>query len=138
MASTGALLPSAAVMEAWTKLDDARSWAALAPERLRELLEILGDADLDNIVLMAALDPSMVRDAMEKVRKDVGGVASPWSAFERVKANLLYNASRQRFGMPLVDLCAPWTCSRGWPCEWTGSLAPCPEWTGSLGAGPPD
>jgi len=107
MASIGALLPSAAVMEAWTKLDDARSWAALAPERLRELLEILGDADLDNIVLMAALDPSMVRDAMEKVRKDVGGVASPWSAFERVKANLLYNASRQRFGMPLVDLCAP-------------------------------
>eukprot|EP00972_Heterocapsa_arctica_P076248 11249133-Heterocapsa_arctica.AAC.1 len=64
MAHMRGLVPSDGVLAAWADIETARAWAALPPPALRGIFEQLGDPDLDNLALFAAMGADVLRDAL--------------------------------------------------------------------------
>ena len=118
MAAAGApdslrgLLPSAQIMANWDCLDDARRWIGLKSLVLREVCGLLGDPELDHLGLFAATDPAVISRVLKETYVPVpsadggDGFGEPrlLSTLERTSIALMYNASRAKHGLTMVDV----------------------------------
>jgi hypothetical protein len=108
------LLPSQEVLRGWQTVADARAWAGLSEAVLGEFLALLGNRELSNLPLQAAIDPVMVRRTIGDVRVPVDptvpleGEEAPaprrLTTIEKTQLCLFYNAVRVKFGLPPVDV----------------------------------
>lgn len=108
------LLPSQEVLRGWQTVADARAWAGLSEAVLGEFLALLGNRELSNLPLQAAIDPIMVRRTIGDVRVPVDptvpleGEEAPaprrLTTIEKTQLCLFYNAVRVKFGLPPVDV----------------------------------
>ncbi len=85
-----ALVPSAAVLEAWTTIADARAWIGVTDPEWAEVARSLGDESLDTLLILAATP-----DADFIAARD----ATTVPVVRRVVLNLMFNAIKQKFGM---------------------------------------
>ena len=98
-----ALLPDDATLTAWTTAAAAQTWASLDGAIWQAFAQELGDPNLDNLGIIGAMPPSIVRSALDSAQ--VAGVGL--NPIARVKIGLIYNSCRQRYGMPLEDVTVP-------------------------------
>ena len=89
-----ALLPTAEVMAQWEKIDAALLWAKVEKELLQKISEVLGEADIPGMTVLAALEVEDVQNAM---------VSLDLTTIKKTRINLLMNALKQKYGMPLLD-----------------------------------
>ena len=80
------LLPSLSVYGSWTTMKDVCSWAAVDDDLWVKFAEQLGDASLQNISLVAAVQPTDIKEAVEAA---ITGVVA------RTKLRLVYAAASQ-------------------------------------------
>ena len=92
------LLPSLSVYGSWTTMTDVCAWAAVSDEMWVQFAEQLGDASLQNISLVAAMQPDDIKEAIEAA---ITGVVA------RTKLRLVYAAARLKFGLDPFDVGAP-------------------------------
>lgn len=109
MAHLAALVPDAAVLNAWSDVDAARAWAAVPPALATAVHAALGDGNLQNLVLLAACAPERVRAALDAARfaTTEGGDLREPTTLERTRYALMYMAVRSRLNQTLVDIAAP-------------------------------
>ena len=62
------LLPSDAVLESWTTLSDAMQWAAVPTNLMRSVARQLGNPDMTQLPLLAAVLPEEWSDAWSQAR----------------------------------------------------------------------
>lgn len=106
------LLPKQEVLATWQTVADARQWAGLSEEVAGQFLEYLGNRNMNNLPLLAAVTPAMVRKAIAEVRlpaATVEGEEGPPEArcctpFEKTQLGLFFNAARARFDLDPVDV----------------------------------
>ena len=79
-------------------MKDVCAWAAVSDEMWVQFAEQLGDASLQNISLVAAMQPDDIKEAIEAA---ITGVVA------RTKLRLVYAAARLKFGLDPVDVGAP-------------------------------
>ena len=89
------LLPSDAVLEGWTSLNDAMQWAAVPTNLMRSVARQLGNPDMTQLTLFAAVLPEEWRDALTQAR--IG--SRELTSFEKGQMRLLANAVRKKFGL---------------------------------------
>ena len=65
------LSPSQEVLQGWTTVENARAWASLSAEVLREFLGPPGNRDISNLPLAGAVDSATVRRTILEVRMPV-------------------------------------------------------------------
>ena len=70
------LSPSQEVLQGWTTVENARAWASLSEEVLREFLGPPGNRDISNLPLASAVDSAMVRRTILEVRMPVAADAA--------------------------------------------------------------
>ena len=58
------LLPTVEVLATWGVVEDARAWVGLEQDLLNSFLDLLGSSTLTNLPLLAAVDPVVVRRAI--------------------------------------------------------------------------
>ena len=85
------LLPSLSVYGSSTTMKDVCTWAAVSDEMWVQFAEQLGDASLQNISLVAAMQPDDIKEA-------IAGVVA------RTKLRLVYADARLKFGLDPVDV----------------------------------
>ena len=105
------LLPTVEVLATWGVVEDARAWVGLEHDLMNSFLDLLGSSTLTNLPLLAAVDPLVVRRAINDIRREYAEVAEgetppprPCTAFERTQLGLFFNAARVKFGIPPVDV----------------------------------
>ena len=89
-----ALLPSDDTIAGWASLAPAQAWAAIPADVWGALATALGDAQLDNPALFAALPP-------EQVRVSIG--TAGLSPIMGTKVKLMYAALRIKYGMEPLE-----------------------------------
>ena len=89
-----ALLPSDDTIAGWASLAPAQAWAAIPADVWGALATALGDAQLDNPALFAALPP-------EQVRVSIG--TAGLNPIMGTKVKLMYAALRIKYGMEPLD-----------------------------------
>ena len=92
------LLPPAATFEGWKTIDDSKKWAKIPDDMLKAFCVALGEEELVDLHVFAALEPEDVRDIIKALCVTV---------VKRTRLNLLLNAIRAKFGLELVDLSKP-------------------------------
>ena len=108
MATLAGLMPAPPTMLAWGTLAAVRDWAALPAHVLNALLVELGDADLTNLAVFAAIPPDVIRDVVARpLQVNPGDALRNITAIEAARLNLMVNAIRARFQMPLFDILLP-------------------------------
>ena len=70
------LSPSHEVLQGWTTVENARAWASLSAEVLREFLGPPGNRDISNLPLACAVDSATVRRTILEVRMPVAADAA--------------------------------------------------------------
>ena len=70
------LSPSQEVLQGWTTVENARAWASLSAEVLREFLGPPGNRDISNLPLAGAVDSATVRRTILEVRMPVAADAA--------------------------------------------------------------
>ena len=60
-------------MQDWANIESARAFAGLDVAVLKEVLGYVGDEDLTNLVLLAGIDPAVIRKAMDDLTVTGGG-----------------------------------------------------------------
>ena len=81
------LVPSDEVLKSWTTFSDARAWAGLSLEDWTKVATEVGDKDLDNLMLVAALPPDALREMLSGDRVEL-------SLLAKSKVALAVNAAR--------------------------------------------
>ena len=118
MAAAGApeslrgLLPSEQTMASWQSLEDARRWIGLKSVVLKEICGLLGDTELDHLGLFGATDPAVISRVLKEAYVPVppaaegDGFGEPrlLTTLERTSIALMYNASRAKHGLTMVDV----------------------------------
>ena len=92
------LLPSASVYGTWTSVKDVCVWAAVDDEMWNQFAGALRDASLQNLSLLASMQPGDIKEAIE---------ASASGAVGRTKLRLVYAAARLKFDSDPIDVGAP-------------------------------
>ena len=98
MAHLAALLPSDVIVNAWTDTAAALAWAKIPTELMMQLIKELGEDEMPSLELLAAVEADEVKTALGKM-----GV----TAMKKARINVLLNALRKRFGLPLLDYLKP-------------------------------
>eukprot|EP00972_Heterocapsa_arctica_P010587 1554629-Heterocapsa_arctica.AAC.1 len=62
------LVPTDGTLAGWADVEAARAWAALPLPALVAVLTQIGDPELDNLALLAALGADVLRDALRLAR----------------------------------------------------------------------
>jgi hypothetical protein len=102
MASFAALLPSAEQLAAWDGVGQAREWAKLPEGTLTEFVQALGENEVPDMQILAALEPADVVAAFGTMQI---------TAIKRTRISLFLNALRQKYQMELVDFTQPVTAT---------------------------
>ena len=92
------LLPSQSVYGSWSSLKEVRSWAAVDESLWSQFAKALGDDALDNVSLLAALQPTDVKEAIEAVQG---------SPIARSKLRMNFAVARVMFWLSPVVVGAP-------------------------------
>ena len=95
---SASLLPSQSVYESWSSLKEVRSWAAVDESLWLQFAKALGDEALDNVSLLAALQPTDVKEAIETVQG---------SPIARTKLRMVFAVARVMFWLSPVDVGTP-------------------------------
>ena len=106
------VIPERRILDAWSVIDDARSWIGCPPNIMKEVLTLMGDGGATHLVLFGASEPSMMRRVVNEVVIEVGGDGDEeprkeprgLSPFERTQIALIYNAARVKIGLETVDI----------------------------------
>ena len=98
MAFLAKLLPSLEVVNAWKTVGDVAAWANIKEETIIELVKELGEEELPDLEVFAAVNPEDVTTAMETLG---------YSALKRTRFNLFLNGMRMKFELPHVDFTKP-------------------------------
>ncbi len=96
------MIPSAAVLDSWATIGDARSWAGVSEAMWSEVAATLGDKDLNVLILLAGIPDDVYIAAV---------AASGATEIQRVALKLLLNAVKGKFGMPCTVFDAPTTAT---------------------------
>lgn len=91
------LIPSDEVLKSWTTFTAARTWAGLSLEDWKKVATAVGDPDLDNLMLVAALPPDALREMLSGDKVEL-------SLLAKSKVALAVNAARAAHLQPVVDL----------------------------------
>ena len=94
------LVPSTVVLDTWVEIKQARSWAGLSEEAWVRLATQLGDPDLDSLLLIAGMAEADFLNA-------VNGLERAYSPLQKTAAKLMYNAIKNKYGMPTNILQEP-------------------------------
>ena len=94
MAYLSALLPKADELERWLTVEDAMAWANVADDMMLKISMELGEETIPDMNVLAAVDVMGFQQVMGNL-----GI----TVLKRTRVNLLMNALKQKFGMPLVD-----------------------------------
>ena len=70
------LSPSQEVLQGWTTVENARAWASLSAEVLREFFGPPGNRDISNLPLAGAMDSATGRRTFLEVRMPVAADAA--------------------------------------------------------------
>lgn len=89
------LLPKPDELAAFDDFDKVLSFGKLELNDWKLVAAKLGDEHLKDLIVIAGLSPPMVTKAMDE---------ADLSAILRVKVSLVYNATRAKFGMEVVDI----------------------------------
>ena len=92
------LLPSKSVYGGWTTLTEVRKWAAVDDALWAQFAHQLGHEKFDYVSLMAALQPSDIKEAVE---------ATQGNRITRTKLRLVYAVARVMFELDPADVGAP-------------------------------
>ena len=95
---SASLLPSQSVYGSWSSLKEVRSWAAVDELLWLQFAKALGDEALDNVSLLAALQPADIKEAVEVVQG---------SPIARTKLRMIFAIARVMFGLSPVEVGAP-------------------------------
>ena len=95
---SASLLPSQSVYGSWSSLKEVRSWAAVDNSLWSQFAKTLGDEALDNVSLLAALQPADIKEAVEAVQG---------SPIVRTKLRMIFAVARVMYGLSPVDVGAP-------------------------------
>lgn len=87
-------LPSTEALAGWETVKQAVEWADIDQVLWAAIAKELGDEQLDNLVLLASMDPSDIKAAVERTTP---------APIVRAKAKLLYTAVRLRCGAEPLD-----------------------------------
>ena len=94
MAFLAKLLPSSDVIKAWKAVDDVAKWAKISDEAVLELVKELGEEELPDIEVFAAVNPEDVTSAMEKLK---------FTSLKRTRFNLFLNGMRAKYDLQHID-----------------------------------
>ena len=83
-------IPDSSVLDAWTTIKDARTWAGVTDDEWKKLAEGLGDPEADSLLLHTAVDD----EAWVAVRNGAG-----LPVIRKGAANLLFAAIKAKFGV---------------------------------------
>jgi hypothetical protein len=100
MVFSRALLPTSAVTDGWTTLSEAMRWAGVDPAVQAAYCTQLGDPALDEVQIIAALPPQVLRVALAATV--VGGVGL--YPVQMATLNLALNAILTKFHLEPTDL----------------------------------
>jgi hypothetical protein len=117
------LYPTDAAMTEWTTTASFTTWSNVDADAWTAVLTILGAAGVNAPVLIAAIPPHLLIEAIATWRTDVVP-----TTMEAVRVSLTFNAIRLRYDMAPVDLLPPPVAAAPPPA----TIA-----AGSVPAGPP-
>ena len=94
MAHLQALLPKADVLATWEDVETAMEWAKVPEDMLKQITIELGEEELPDMAVLAAVEVADMKHAMHRLNI---------TALKRTRVNLLMNALRSKFALPLLD-----------------------------------
>ena len=99
------MLPTDAILQGWTTIDEAREWVGMQKDVFEAVLEGLGSRKLASPVLFGGIDPIVLKHVAEAavVDDDERG-ERPLTPIERTQLNLVYNSIRCKFRQDCFDI----------------------------------
>lgn len=94
MAMLSGLLPSQTVLDSWTTVADAASWAGVDDGLIRSAMRQLGGPHLDSLAVLATMPTSTFEAALKTA---VRGFRQLYEA-EKARLLLMHGAVRAKFG----------------------------------------
>ena len=94
MAFLAKFLPNLEAINTWKTVEDVAKWAKIKDEAILELVKELGEDELPDMEVFAAVNPDDVTKAMEKLS---------YPSLKRTRFNLFLNGMRAKYELPHVD-----------------------------------
>ena len=98
MAFLAKLLPQPEIMKAWANVLKVAEWAKIKEDVLLEFVKELGEDEIPDMEVFAAVEPTEVAAAMVKLK---------YPALKRTRFNLFLNGVRGKYELPLIDYTKP-------------------------------
>ncbi len=112
------MLPSQSVMDGWTSIAMARAWAGVSEEMWSGVAGILGDRDLDALLLLAGVPDEAYIAAVN---------TTATTELQKVSLRLLFNGVKGKFNMPCTVFDTPTTTAAASAAPATTTSLPAPD-----------